>query len=361
MHHGSSSESSSLSYKRGLTLLLLIEVLTTTSFAFTTYRKSACGATCAPPRPCIASSHLPSLPYWSLYSLLANYSAQLIKSLDVEIRRSTERPVIPPAVRRWADSTVAVAAKQPCARLTGRDVVVVGNAPTVRSMGAAIDAIDVVVRVNPSGDVHSPQQAFEHRGRRAHAIHVNSNHPPSRLAAIFGRFPASACVWTRSRTESAVQLGLKYADGRLDEYDAAGVAIERAAKAVYANSRPAHYDSLLRACGLRHERWLTAGMLAVLHALSLGANTPVRIAASPRHRGGPRRHQPELAIPRSAAQALPPRRRRAAAAAAAHAEGRRQRLDEAEHNSVRIAAIAKVYSGWAAAATSNRSKGGGCA
>ena len=51
----------------------------------------------------------------------------LIKSLDVEIRRSTERPVIPPAVHRWADSTVAVAAKQPCARLTGRDVVVVGN------------------------------------------------------------------------------------------------------------------------------------------------------------------------------------------------------------------------------------------
>ena len=202
----------------------------------------------------------------------------LIKSLDVEIRRSTERPVIPPAVRRWADSTVVVAAKQPCARLTGRDVVVVGNAPTVRSMGSAIDAIDVVVRVNPSGDVHSPQQAFEHRGRRAHAIHVNSNHPPSRLAAIFGRFPTSACVWTRSRTESAVQLGLKYADGRLDEYDAAGVTIERAAKAVYADSRPAHYDSLLRACGPRHERWLTAGMLAVLHALSLGANTPVRIA-----------------------------------------------------------------------------------
>ena len=179
--------------------------------------------------------------------------------LDTEIRRWWSKPVVPLAVSSWANRTAATAA---CRRLDGRQVIVVGNAPTVRRLGSNIDKIDVVVRVNPAAE-RGGHHGVEHRGRRANALHVNSNHPAGRVASIFSRFPAVACVWSRARAESAVQLGLSHSDRRIDEYDA---------------RRMARSYAELRGCGPISERFLTAGMLAVLHALDLGARRPVRVA-----------------------------------------------------------------------------------
>lgn len=190
------------------------------------------------------------------YALAATIRDGALGSVDVELRRWTSRVAVPLSARRWANRTAA----QRCARFDGREVIVVGNAPTVRNLGATIDAVDVVVRVNPAG-ARAAQHAYVHRGRRAHVLHVNGNHPTSRVSAIFARFPASACVWTRSRAESAVQLGLPFSDGRLAEYDARRMARE-------------HLE--LRECG--SGRFLTAGMLAVLQVLAQGARRPVRLA-----------------------------------------------------------------------------------
>ena len=179
-------------------------------------------------------------------------------SLDVDIKRWLSTVPVPLAVQLWANRTGGAT----CARFDGRDVIVVGNAPTVRFLGSAIDAFDVVVRVNPTTAERSAQHASEHRGRRASAVHVNVNHPAARLQAIFGRF-LPPCVWTRSRADTAVQLGLRYTDARISEYD---------------DQRMVDAFPELRACGPTHEKFLTAGMLAVLHALGLGARRPLRVA-----------------------------------------------------------------------------------
>ena len=179
-------------------------------------------------------------------------------AIDTEIERWSSRPVPPRAVVEWRNRTAAAR----CLRLDGRDVIVVGNAPTVHNMGNAIDAVDVVVRVNPAGE-RSVQHTAAHRGQRAHALHVNSNHPTSRLSAIFGRFGSSGCIWTRSRKQTAIQLGLPFADPRIQPYDSPAMISQHAE---------------LKGCGKASERFLTAGMLAVLHALSLGARKPVRLA-----------------------------------------------------------------------------------
>ena len=178
--------------------------------------------------------------------------------LDTEIKRWWSKPVVPLSVRSWANHTAATA----CRRLDGRQVIIVGNAPTVRRLGATIDKIDVVVRVNPAAE-RGGHHGVEHRGRRANALHVNSNHPAGRITSIFSRFPDAACVWSRTRAESAIQLGLSFSDRRIDEYDA---------------RRMAGSYAELRGCGPITERFLTAGMLAVLHALDLGARKPVRVA-----------------------------------------------------------------------------------
>ena len=179
-------------------------------------------------------------------------------ALDTEIRRRFSGAIVPTPVVNWANRTAAAL----CERLDGRVVVVVGNAPTVRHLAETIDAADVVVRVNPAGERH-PRPAYEHRGRRTDVVHVNSNHPATRIAAIFHRYGSAHCVWTRARGETALQLGLPFDDARIAAYDALRMVRE--------------YPELA-ACGPMRERFLTAGMLAVLHALSLGARRPVRLA-----------------------------------------------------------------------------------
>lgn len=182
-----------------------------------------------------------------------------LASLDVEIRRWQSHASIPRAALNWANRTAGTQ----CGKIDGREVIVVGNAPTVHRLGAIIDAVDVVVRVNPVGERggHRNQHAREHRGRVAHALHVNANHPPSRVQVIFGHFPKSACVWTRHRAATALQLGVRFADERVQEYSREGMVA-------------AHPE--LRECG--RDRFLTAGMLAVLHALARNARRPVLLA-----------------------------------------------------------------------------------
>ena len=180
-----------------------------------------------------------------------------LSSLDVDIRHWLSSAPVLGVASIWANRTSGRA----CQRLDEREAIVVGNAPTVRRLGSLIDAVDVVVRVNPAG-LRSPHHSIEHRGRRAHMLHLNSNHPASRVAAVFDRFDP-ACVWTRGRAETAIQLGLRYADVRIDEYDPYQMVSD--------------YPELAE-CGRVTERFLTAGMLAVLHALHLGARRPLRVA-----------------------------------------------------------------------------------
>ena len=193
------------------------------------------------------------------FGLAAAIRDGFLASLDVEIRRWQSGSRVPPAARAWVNRT----AKMQCGQISGRQVVVVGNAPTVHELGVTIDAVEVVVRVNPAGErnMRHARHAQQHHGRVAHALHVNTNHPPSRVDAIFGRFSASQCVWSRSRAATALQLGVRFADKRVQEYDPDGMV--------------AAYPEL-RACG--QGKFLTAGMLAVLHALATGARRPVLLA-----------------------------------------------------------------------------------
>jgi len=189
-------------------------------------------------------------------ALAAALQSDEIRSADVAIRRWSRPKSVPQPVQLWANHSTAPLPLE----LSGRRVVVVGNAPTIRNMGATIDSFDVVVRVNPPPGGH---KLVEHRGQRASVLHINSNMPPRTLASTFRRYPDAVRVWSRSRKESVLQLGLRYWDSRIDEYDARRMVREHAE---------------LRECGPIGERFLTAGMLAVLHALALGSRRPLSIA-----------------------------------------------------------------------------------